>query len=103
MPSHARFTLPWADGDHAFDLTYIEVIDLETALDAGPMVIFDRLRNGSWKVRDVSAVIRHALIGGGMTPTDALLKVKRYVEARPPAENVGLAAQIMAAYLYGIR
>jgi hypothetical protein len=52
-------------------------------------------------VQDISNVIRLGLIGGGMSPTDALQKVRAYVERRPPMENVIHARTILGVALVG--
>src|SRR5690606_20440868 len=78
-----------------------EIIALQEAVDAGPYVVLGRLHNGQWKVEDISKVIRIGLVGGGMTPADALKKVHTYVEDRPPLENLLVAQAVLSAGLAG--
>lgn len=97
----ASLTLDWADGTYAFRLGWAELEKLQEACDAGPYVVLQRLRTGTWRVGDVAHVVRLGLIGGGMTPVDALKKVRAYVEARPPAESLLPAQAILSAGVVG--
>jgi len=97
----ARITLDWADGTYTFRLAWGELEELQEQCDAGPYVIFDRLQTRQWRIQDISNVIRLGLIGGGMEPVKALKLVRRYVEARPPMENVIYASGILSAGLMG--
>lgn len=101
MSRDAAIDITWADGDYRFRLAWAQLIELQEQCDAGPYVILNRLYNGQWKVGDISNVIRLGLIGGGMTPADALKKVRAYVEDRPPLENVLVAQGILAVGLSG--
>lgn len=93
--------LPWADGEYAFRLAWGQLIELQELCDAGPFVILDRLTRGTWKVGDISHTIRLGLIGGGTEPAQALKLVQRYVESRPPMENVMMARAILGVALQG--
>jgi len=101
MARDARIELDWADGTYAFRLAWGQLAELQEQCDAGPYVVLNRLYSGQWRVEDISNVVRLGLIGGGMTPADALKKVRAYVEARPPLENVLVAQAILAAGLQG--
>lgn len=101
MSRDARIDLDWADGAHVFRLAWAQLGELQDKCDAGPYMILKRLEDGSWRIEDVSNVIRLGLIGGGMPPAEALKLVRRYVEARPPMENVIPAHVIMTAALLG--
>lgn len=101
MSRDASITLTWADGDYVFRLGWGEIAKLQEAVDAGPYVVYQRLLDGTWRVGDISHTIRFGLIGGGMPPTDALKKVRDYVEARPPLENLVVAQAILSAALAG--
>jgi hypothetical protein len=76
----ASLTIPWADGDYAFRLAIGQLRELQEKCDAGPMVIWQRLRDGSWRTDDISSVLRLGLIGGGADPVKALKLVRSYVE-----------------------
>lgn len=101
MSRDARIELDWADGTHTFRLAWGQLAELQEHCDAGPYVVLNRLATSQWRVEDISNVVRLGLIGGGMTPADALKKVRAYVEARPPLENVLVAQAILAAGLQG--
>jgi len=101
MSRDARVELDWADGTYSFRLAWAQLIELQEKCDAGPYVVLNRLHSGQWRVEDISNVIRLGLIGGGMAPVEALKKVRTYVEARPPLENVLYAQAIIAAGLQG--
>lgn len=92
----------FAGGTHRFLLGLAEILELEMATGRGPERIFRRLRNGDYSAKDVSETIRLGLVGGGFSPDLARTLVKRFVDERPLAENVPLAAAIVGARLYGI-
>lgn len=97
----ASVTLTWADGDYTFRLAWGQLIELQEKLDAGPAFILDKFYNGGWKVEYISEVIRLGLIGGGLSPTEALKLTRNYVESRPPFENLSTAQGILAISLIG--
>jgi hypothetical protein len=97
----ARIGLDFADGTYSFRLGWGELAELQEKTDAGPYVVLHRLHSHQWRIEDISNVIRLGLIGGGMEPTDALKKVRIYVEARPPLESHPFAVAILAAGLLG--
>lgn len=101
MSRDARIELDWADGTYTFRLGWAQIIELQEKCSAGPYVVLQRLSNGQWLAEDISNVIRLGLIGGGMTPADALKKTRTYVEERVPIENVLYAQAILAAGLQG--
>lgn len=100
----SRFVYAFADNaEQEFDLSRIgELRELQKACDAGPPVIFDRLRTNAWFVEDVSETIRLGLVGAGVSSMDAARMVKRYVHDVPAwTENAMLALAILAKALYG--
>lgn len=101
MSRDARVELDWADGTYSFRLAWGELARLQEACDAGPLVILDRLTNGTWRVEDISNVLRLGLIGGGMEPSAALKKIRAYVEDRPPVENALFAQAVLAVACHG--
>lgn len=101
MSRDASVTLDWAGGVDHFRLAWGELAALQEACDCGPYVLLTRLNDGSWRLGDLSHVIRMGLIGGGMAPTDALKKVRSHVEARPPMESLPLARTLMMAACIG--
>lgn len=101
MSRDASITHDWGDNTYTFRLAWGQIVQLQEACDAGPFVILNRLSDGTWRVQDISSVIRFGLIGGGMKPADALKLVRTYVEDRPPVENLLIAQAIMAAGVMG--
>jgi hypothetical protein len=96
-----QITLTWADGDYVFRLGWGELELLQEACNAGPYVILDRLIEKTFRIGDISHVLRLGLIGGGMAPTAALTLVRAYVESRVPAENLIFAQAVLSAACVG--
>jgi hypothetical protein len=94
-------TLAWAGGEHQFRLGWGELRSIQEACDAGPFVVLERLGNGSWKLEDISSVIRFGLIGGGVPPVEASKLVRLYVEKFPPAESCIVAHAVLTAGCIG--
>lgn len=101
MSRNASITLTWADGDYSFRLAWGQLSQLQEQCDAGPYVILQRLMDGTWRLKDISEVIRWGLIGGGMEPVAALKLIRSYVEDRPPMENLMAAQAILTAGVIG--
>ena len=101
MSRDGSIELTWGDGAHTFRLAWGELIKLQESRDAGPFALHQRLADGSWRVEDIVEVIRWGLIGGGMTPADAVKKIRLFVEGRPPLENLIYAQTILGVALTG--
>lgn len=101
MSRSGQVSFAWADGEHTFALKIGQLIELQEKCDAGPPMILTRLEAGAWRVSDVRETIRLGLIGGGMSPTDALKLTIRYVDERPLGESSLVAQLILAAALFG--
>jgi hypothetical protein len=99
----ARVELSFADGDYSFRLSWGNLIELQEQLEAGPYAVLNRLNSDTWRVQDISQVIRLGLIGGDkdLHPVKARKLVERYVEERPPLENLPLARVILMTALFG--
>ncbi|WP_323455120.1 gene transfer agent family protein [Rhizobium sp. Root491] len=97
----ARISFDWADGTHSFRLAWGQLAELQEKCDAGPYVVLQRLHSGAWRIEDIANIIRLGLIGGGMEPSLALKLARRYVEERPPMENLIPAQVILSAGLTG--
>jgi hypothetical protein len=95
------YTADFADGTFTFRYGWAQHVMLQEACDAGPYEILDRLITLRCRVQDIANTIRIGLIGGGMEPVQALKKVRTYVEARPPNENLLLASNILRAGVFG--
>lgn len=95
--------LAWGDDEYEFNVAKIKcALELEEKCDAGVSEIFNRLREGRWRVNDARETIRIGLIGGGKTPIDALRLVQRYFDDRPFAESVPVAMTILMAAIVGV-
>lgn len=101
MSRNAEITLDFADDTYRFRLAWGQLSQLQEAVDAGPFVVLGRLRGGTWRMEDISNVIRLGLIGGGLEPIKALKLVRNYVEDRPPLESHAFAIAILTAGLIG--
>lgn len=93
--------LHWGRGDTPFALNIGQVRELEALRNIGVGALYQRLMDGTWFVDDAYHVIRLALIGGGMTPVEALNLTQTYVLDRPFAENQPIALTILLACLFG--
>jgi hypothetical protein len=101
MSRSGEYSGPWADGDYTFRLPWGQLVELQEKCDAGPYVILKRISDGSWRVEDLSQTVRLGLIGGGVEPKAALQLARDYVEARPLAESVLIAHEILSAAILG--
>lgn len=97
----ARITEDFADGTYQFCMNYGAIRMLQEAREMGPLFLYGVLTSNAWKVEDIREIIRCGLIGGGMSPAQALKLVRMYVEERPIMESVGLAKKILGAGLVG--
>lgn len=101
MSRDASLSLDWADGTYTFRLGIGELRELQEKTDCGPLALFRRIEAGNWRVDDAATILRLGLIGGGMTPVEALRLTRVYVEARPLLENVLHAQAVLWCALAG--
>jgi hypothetical protein len=97
----SKITMDFGDGTYDFKLTIGGLKELQDKTGVGPLALFNRLIDGTWKVEDAREIIRIGLVGAGMPPVDALVMVKRYVDDRPLLESVEPALRIMNVALSG--
>lgn len=97
----AQLTRPFGDDEYPFRLAIKQLIELQEKRDAGPFRIFRNMAAGDWYVEDLQEVIRLGLIGGGMSASQAVPLVKRYVDDQPLTENVELAMAVLGLALFG--
>lgn len=103
MTANGRVTLAWGDGDHEFNIAKIaHVLELEDKCGCGVREILTRIIERRWYVQDIREVIRLSLIGGGKSPVEALVLVKRYFDERPWEESVMTAQAILLASIVGV-
>lgn len=93
--------LDWADGEYNFALRWKDLQRLEDDAGCGAMALLQRLRGGEWTIKDVSDVMRNALIGGGLEDGKALKLVRNYVEGLPPGMTYQFALGLLHIGLYG--
>ena len=94
-------TLTWIGGEHPFALALGNLRAVQRHCDAGPLQIFDRLGNGTWRVDDVFEVIRQGLIGGGMEQKEAGPLVAGLMDRHALVDFVLTARAVLAASLMG--
>lgn len=98
---HAAVTLDWGDGTYTFRLGLAEIEELEEKRNKSMFQLARVLHPDRRDARlaDILEVLRIGLIGGGMTPVDALGKTRRYVDQRPVDENRDTAYAVILAGL----
>lgn len=102
MSRDGSVKLDFAGDERTFRLAYGELRELQEVCDAGPLHILNALRSQTWRIEYVRETIRLGLIGGGMTPGEALDKTRRYVEQLPDwAANSIVAALILSEAILG--
>jgi len=106
MSATSTITIVWINGEDQFCLGKVGLVfDLEEKCGAGIATIFWRIRNDHWKLNDIRETIRLGLIGGGMTPIDAMKVVNRHIDE--PAHGllplVLVANAILSAVMEGVR
>lgn len=101
MSRSARYTGPFGDGPHDFQLNIAELEELQELTDAGPEEVFHRISEGRWRVADIRETIRLGLKGAGMVALTARAMVDRYAGPGQLADNKELATCILAAALVG--
>ena len=102
MSRTGSIDIDFAGETFPFRLAWKQLVELQEKCDAGPFFIYERLRNGHWRVQDLRETVRLGLIGAGMEPGEALKLVRAYVEDRPLAETVLTASAILGAAILGV-
>lgn len=98
----SQIKLPFADGEYTFALTWAGGTEWEEKTGRMLFNTFNLMVSSQTGfMTDVREIIRIALIGGGLAPTEAFKLVKRYVEERPLAETMPVALAAMEAFLFG--
>jgi len=101
LPHYALIELDFGDGRYPFKLGMQEAASLEADMEKGIFQTLNEIKTGAWRLKDLREIIRWGLIGGGMSPTEAVKKVQTYVDQRPADENCALAMVIVGAALFG--
>ncbi len=91
----------FGDGEYQLAITPILIPELERTTGAGICKLCERLFARQFDYRDVSEVIRLALIGGGARPDKAAALVQTYVPAQPLIHSYTLAVDILERLWFG--
>jgi hypothetical protein len=105
MSAPGTVAIVWANGENEFCLAKIGLMTaLEDKCGVPIAEVFSRLGSGRWGIQDVRETIRLGLMGGGMSPNDALKAVKIHVEENPEglAPSVILAYEVLKAVMVGV-
>jgi hypothetical protein len=84
-----------------FELRLGEIGELERLSGAGLGAIYWRVVAMQWKWDDIRETIRLGLIGGGATEPDATALALHYLDDRPKAQFLQLAADVLGACING--
>lgn len=102
MSADGSIELPFGDGQQLFRLAIGQWRELAEIRKLGPKRLFERVRAGDWFVDDLYQVMRLGLIGGGMSPPDALRLTDLYFKAWPLLQSEQICLAVMAAALVGM-
>jgi hypothetical protein len=90
----------WAGELRTFNIGKIKSLrELQAIRDSGPMEIYRRLENETWRTEDYREVIRLGLLGGGVASPIVAILIQNYVDEAPPISSVVVAKAILAAGL----
>lgn len=102
MSRDASINLDFGDGEHCFRLPIGQLRELQEKAAASPFAVLARMVAWMPMVDDAREVLRLGLVGGGLTPPEALTLVRRYADERPLAESVPTATLVLQAALMGV-
>lgn len=92
--SHRAF---FGDAEYVFNLTDDMILELERITGSGVGTLFMRMVASQFHLGDLTAIIRLALIGGGMDPKRAQELISTYAVNRPFDEIFPLALDVLTA------
>ena len=97
MSRHGAVELDWGDSIYSFRLGLDQIEELEEKRDLSLFTLARRLSPAERDARlaDVRETLRLGLIGGGLKPVDAMVKVRKYVDERPIDENRDIAYAVV--------
>lgn len=87
MSRSGKTLLEFGPDDQTFRLAFGELVELQEETGKGPGRIQEDLILKNWAAKDITAVLRIGLIGGGMDPTRALAMTRRYCHEVADWEN----------------
>lgn len=100
-PTNVSLTTEFGDGTYTFRLPVGQICELEDLCDKSVAQLFRAVVDQSIRFQHRGEVIRLALIGGGLSPVEALNLKKRYHDDRPILECAILAQAILGVALKG--
>jgi hypothetical protein len=106
MAAVGTVRIAWSGGEDDFCAAKIgTLLAIEERCGSGVGAIYQRIVDGSWKVYDISEVIRLALIGAGMKAEDAKKKTDIHVLQNPNglAPSLLVSMRILEAALVGVQ
>ena len=95
-------TLAWPDQERVYHLDIPRLRELQDKRSAGPAEIARRIVDQTFRVEDVAETLRLGLIGGGLSASDALALVSRYLDQTPLLESAAAALAVLGAALRGV-
>lgn len=99
----AEVFIEWAGAERRLALTFGGLLDIEEACGKiGIGELYMRLGRHHYKAQDVYQIIRHGLIGGGMTSTEAKRLLDERFDVVPFVQHVEVALEILIAVMAGI-
>lgn len=101
MSARGECELLFGDGRHRFRLAIGQLQELEEKTKLGPFELFEKMLSRKWRVDEIRHVIRIGLIGGGLSPLEAVTLVDRHIDDWPWTENVAIALQVLNEALAG--
>lgn len=101
MSGDGSLTRAWGDGEYRFRLAIGQLRELESSRNSGALEILQRFAFGTYRVDDVSEILRLGLIGGGLDPLTAKSKVTRFFVAGHFSDNVPVASEILKTAIIG--
>jgi hypothetical protein len=88
--------------ERRFQLKLGQIRELQEICKTGIGAIYERVATGGFYVDDIRETVRLGLIGGGMSPAEALRLTRAYVDEQPLFENRLLAMAILSAITVGL-
>lgn len=106
MAAVGTVRLIWSGGEDDFCAAKIGTqLAIEERCKSGIGAVYQRVCDGTWKIFDISEVIRLALIGAGMEAAAAKEKVDVHVLENPNglAPSILLSMRILEAVIVGVQ
>jgi|GEM_PF-799639 len=98
LPSHTAF---FGDRERKFCLPTELIVELERVTGAGIGGLSRRLFAGEFSHRELLAIVRLGLIGGGTSPEEAAALVATYAEPLPITDLYAVALPIIEVRMFG--